>query len=155
MRRAGLTLLNDPTLIYVGGESVLLSHGDRYCTDDVEYMAVRKTMRDPAWQQQVLALPIEARRKMAGEARAESAAANAAKSMEIMDVNQQAIETALAEHGVTTMLHGHTHRPAVHDFELADGGAARRIVLGDWYEQGSVGVWSDAGFELRGLPRAS
>lgn len=151
--RTGFELLADPVVHDLYGTPVLLSHGDRYCTDDVEYQAVRKTMRDPAWQRQVLALPIEARRKLAGDARAESAAANASKSMEIMDVNPGAIEAALVEHGVTTMLHGHTHRPAVHEFTLADGRAARRIVLGDWYEQGSVGVWSEAGFELRALLR--
>lgn len=152
-QRTGFELLADPVVHDLYGTPVLLSHGDRYCTDDVDYQAVRKTVRDPAWQRQVLALPIEARRKMAGDARTESAAANASKSMEIMDVNAQAIEVALVEHDVTTMLHGHTHRPAVHDFRLADGRAARRIVLGDWYDQGSVGVWSEAGFELRGLPR--
>lgn len=152
-RRTGFELLADPVVHDLYGTPVLLSHGDRYCTDDVEYQAARKMMRNPAWQQQVLAQPIAARRKLAGEARAESAAANAAKSMQIMDVNQRAIEAALEEHGVTTMLHGHTHRPAVHDFELPGGRAARRIVLGDWYEQGSMVEWDADGPRLETLPR--
>ena len=151
--RTGFELLADPVVHTFYGTDVLLAHGDRYCTDDHEYQAVRRTVRDPAWQQQVLALPVEARRKMAGDARAESSAANAAKTMDIMDVNAAAVEAALDEAGVRTMLHGHTHRPAIHDFLLADGRPARRIVLGDWYTQGSVGVWTESGFELRELPR--
>ena len=151
--RTGFEILDDPVVHELHGTPVLLSHGDRYCTDDTEYQAVRRTVRDPAWQRQVLSLPIEARRKLAGDARAESGAANASKSMDIMDVNRDAVDAALAAHGVTTLLHGHTHRPAVHEFTLPDGTSARRIVLGDWYEQGSVGVWDDSGFELRVLRR--
>ncbi|MEM6820118.1 MAG: UDP-2,3-diacylglucosamine diphosphatase [Pseudomonadota bacterium] len=152
-RRTGMTLLDDPVVHEIEGTRVLLSHGDRYCTDDIEYQTVRKTVRDPAWQQQVLSLPIEARRQMAGQARSESASANAAKSMEIMDVNSEAIENALLEYEVTCMLHGHTHRPMIHDLTLPDGQPAQRLVLGDWYTQGSVGHWDEAGFRLESLPR--
>lgn len=151
--RTGFRLLDDPVVHDIHGTRVLLSHGDQYCTDDHEYQAVRRMVRDPAWQQQVLALPVEARRQLAGDARAESSAANADKSMDIMDVNASAIETALTEAGVDTMLHGHTHRPAVHNLTLAGGQPARRIVLGDWYTQGSVGRWTDAGFDLATLER--
>ncbi|MEO0616441.1 MAG: UDP-2,3-diacylglucosamine diphosphatase [Pseudomonadota bacterium] len=151
--RTGFEVLDDPVVHDIHGTAVLLSHGDRYCTDDREYQAVRRTVRDPAWQQQVLSLPVEARRKLAGDARAESSAANADKSIDIMDVNAAAIEAAMTEAGVDTLLHGHTHRPAVHELTRADGREARRIVLGDWYTQGSVGRWTSAGFELASLPR--
>ena len=151
--RAGLQLLPDPVVHEIEGTPVLLSHGDAYCTDDHEYMAVRRTVRDPAWQAQVLALPLEARRQMARSARTESAVANAGKTAAIMDVNADAILGALADHDVTDMLHGHTHRPAVHTFELKDGRTARRRVLGDWYTQGSVGRWDAEGFRLEWLAR--
>ena len=151
--RTGFTLLDDPVVHEIHGAQVLLSHGDRYCTDDVEYQAVRRTVRDPQWQASVLALPIEARRQLADGARAQSGQANKTKSMDIMDVNQQAVEAALNAHGVSIMLHGHTHRPACHEFTLDDGRAARRLVLGDWYTQGSVGAWDDAGFRLDVLQR--
>jgi UDP-2,3-diacylglucosamine hydrolase len=152
-RRTGFELLGDPVVREIEGTRVLISHGDRYCTDDVEYQAVRRQLRDPAWQAQVLALPIEHRRKMAGDARAESAAANQLKAADIMDVNQQAVERALQDANATTMLHGHTHRPALHEFRLPDGSTAHRYVLGDWYEQGSVGRWDAAGFQLQTLVR--
>lgn len=150
--RTGFSLLDDPTVLELYGEPVLVSHGDRYCTDDEEYQAVRRRVRDPEWQRQVLALPPETRRQIAEGARAESKAANAAKRAEIMDVNDEAIAAAMREHGVQRMLHGHTHRPAVHRFEL-DGAAAVRIVLGDWYDQGSVLTWDDGGYRLSSLPR--
>ena len=151
--RTGFELLDDPVVRDIEGTRVLISHGDRYCTDDAEYQAVRKQLRDPAWQAQVLALPIEQRRRMAGDARAESAAANRLKPADIMDVNQQAVERALQQANARVMLHGHTHRPAVHEFPMPDGSTARRYVLGDWYEQGSVGRWDANGFRLETLAR--
>lgn len=151
--RTGFALLGDPVVHDIQGQKVLLSHGDQYCTDDHEYMAVRKTVRDPAWQAQVLALPVAARQQMAGDARSESAQNNAAKSMQIMDVNPQAIDAAMVAAGVDCMLHGHTHRPDVHHFELSNGVAARRLVTGDWYQQGSVGIWDETGFRLAVMPR--
>lgn len=151
--RTGFALLDDPVVHDIEGTRVLLSHGDRYCTDDAEYQAVRKQVRDPEWQAKVLALPIEQRRQMAGDARAESAAANRQKAADIMDVNQQAVEQALLEAGASVLLHGHTHRPALHELTLPGGEPAHRYVLGDWYEQGSVGRWDENGFRLETLPR--
>ncbi|MEL7310488.1 MAG: UDP-2,3-diacylglucosamine diphosphatase [Pseudomonadota bacterium] len=151
--RTGLEILTDPVVHTINDTPVLLSHGDLYCTDDNEYQAVRRTVRSVEWQAQVLALPLEARRQLAGQARAESTDANAKKSEDIMDVNQAAIDAALAEHNVTKILHGHTHRPAVHEWQLPSGLKARRMVLGDWYTQGSVGVWDETGFRLETLAR--
>ncbi len=151
-RAAGLTLLADPTPVELYGQTVLLAHGDAYCTDDVEYQQMRGMVRNPEWQAMMLAKPVEERLAIARAAREQSMARNAGLAEDIMDVNQAAIESALRDTGLTTMLHGHTHRPAVHEFDL-DGEKATRIVLGDWYDQGSVVRWDASGFELSGLPR--
>jgi UDP-2,3-diacylglucosamine hydrolase len=149
---SGCTLLDDPTIIELHGTRVLLMHGDTLCTDDHEYQAFRAMVRNPAWQQGMLARPLAERLALAKHLRETSAASMAGKSMEIMDVNQGAVEEAMRQHGVYTLLHGHTHRPAVHRFEL-DGHEAVRIVLGDWYTQGSALRWDADGFVLQTLPR--
>jgi len=148
----GVTILADPHVADLYGERVLLSHGDAYCTDDLEYQAVRKMTRDPAWQAMMLAKPLAERLAFAAQARAASMARGGTLSEDIMDVNGGAIEAALRSAGVSTMLHGHTHRPAVHELTV-DGRPARRIVLGDWYEQGSVVRWDESGPELKSLER--
>ncbi|WP_069383544.1 UDP-2,3-diacylglucosamine diphosphatase [Halomonas caseinilytica] len=130
-REAGATLLPDPTLVTLGDERVLLMHGDSLCTHDEAYMAFRAQSRDPDWQAQILAMPIPERLELARQLRERSGEANSNKAEDIMDVTQEDVVTALREHGVTTLIHGHTHRPAVHDLEV-DGKAARRVVLGDW-----------------------
>jgi UDP-2,3-diacylglucosamine hydrolase len=149
---SGCTLLEDPTVIELHGTPVLLMHGDTLCTDDHEYQAFRQMVRNPAWQQVMLAKPLQERLMLAKYLRETSSASMAGKSMEIMDVNQGAVAAAMREHGVYNLLHGHTHRPAVHRFEL-DGHEAVRIVLGDWYTQGSALSWDADGFVLRTLPR--
>ncbi|HZX25027.1 MAG TPA: UDP-2,3-diacylglucosamine diphosphatase [Woeseiaceae bacterium] len=146
--RTGFTLLEDPAVHDLYGTPVLLSHGDAYCTDDLEYQAFRRQSRDPAWQQQVLSMSVEQRQALAGQAREESRAAMVDKAEDIMDVNADAVAAALREAGVTTLVHGHTHRPAVHELDL-DGTAATRIVLGDWYEQGTVLHWTPEGPDYR------
>jgi UDP-2,3-diacylglucosamine hydrolase len=135
--RAGMTLLDDPAVIELSGERVLLMHGDTLCTDDAEYLQFRKRVRDPDWQRAFLAKPLAERRAFAAQARGESRKHTASAKPEIMDVNQAAVEAAMRTHGVRRLIHGHTHRPATHHFEL-DGTKAERIVLGDWYEQASV-----------------
>ena len=149
---SGCTLLEDPTIIDMHGTRVILMHGDTLCTDDHEYQAFRKMVRNPDWQRAMLSRPLVERLAIARQLRETSAASMAGKSMEIMDVNQGAVVDALRAHGVYTLLHGHTHRPAVHRFEV-DGHDAVRIVLGDWYTQGSVLSWDAEGFVLRTLPR--
>lgn len=139
-KRAGLRLLDDPVVIDLGGERTLLTHGDTLCTDDVDYQKFRALVRDPAWQLRFLAQPIAERRAFAAQARGESRKQTAMKPAEIMDVNTDAVASAMRAHGVRRLIHGHTHRPATHRFEL-DGASAERIVLGDWYEQSSVLTW--------------
>jgi UDP-2,3-diacylglucosamine hydrolase len=146
----GFRLLADETVISLGDTPALLMHGDTLCTDDRAYQRYRRVVHDPAVQRAYLSLPARVRAGIAGFARRRSAAATAGKPARIMDVNPGAVDAALRRHGVHLLIHGHTHRPAVHEFAL-DGAAARRIVLGDWYTQGSVLRWSPAGPELRAL----
>ncbi len=149
---AGCRLLDDPTVVDLYEQPVILMHGDSLCTDDLEYQAFRNVSRQPDWQAEVLAKPLEVRLAMARQARAQSREHTSQAAGEIMDVNQGAVEDAMRRHGVYTLLHGHTHRPDVHRFEV-DGHEATRIVLGDWYTQGSVVRWSEHGYELVALPR--
>lgn len=147
---SGARLLPDPTRIDLYGTPTLLMHGDTLCIDDVPYQQFRAMVRDPRWQAEFLAKPPEARIALAREARAASMEATAQKHAEIMDVNPESVLETLRTHGVQHLIHGHTHRPAVHEFEL-DGQPARRIVLGDWYEQGSVLVCEPDGCQLQSL----
>ncbi|MGH8144997.1 MAG: UDP-2,3-diacylglucosamine diphosphatase [Rhodanobacteraceae bacterium] len=149
-RRCGMTILGDGTSIDLHGTPTLILHGDTLCTDDAAYLAFRKQVRDPAWQQAFLARPLAERRAFARQARDASRAHTSSTDMAIMDVNQGAVEHALRDAGVTRMIHGHTHRPAIHEFELG-GIPAQRIVLGDWYEQGSVLRVTPDAVDLHGL----
>jgi UDP-2,3-diacylglucosamine hydrolase len=135
--RAGMTLLADPSTMELHGEPVLLMHGDTLCTDDVEYQKFRERVRDPNWQGAFLGKPLAERRAFAAQARDESRKHTAGAKPDIMDVNAEAVAATMRAFGVRRLIHGHTHRPATHRFEL-DGRAAERIVLGDWYEQDSV-----------------
>jgi UDP-2,3-diacylglucosamine hydrolase len=143
----GCRLLGDYERVDLYGDTVLLTHGDLLCTDDTRYLGLRKTLRNPAWQRDFLAKPLAERRKIAAELRQLSAAEIAAKSYDIMDVNQTTVETVMREHNVSLLLHGHTHRPAIHRFEL-DGKPAARIVLGAWYEQAGIVRWDANGYSL-------
>jgi UDP-2,3-diacylglucosamine hydrolase len=154
VRRAGLTLLNDPTLIYVGGESVLLSHGDIYCTDDEAYQRYRRVVRNPVVRRIYDALPFAVRNGIVNGLRRNSENTNQFKPPEIMDVNASAVADALTEYRPATLVHGHTHRPGIHPVELGND-SYRRIVLGDWYTQASVLRWTDAGPELQTLDFAA
>ena len=132
-KRAGMTLLVDPAVVQLDGERTLLMHGDTLCTDDAAYQEFRAVVRNPEWQNQFRARSLSERHAFAAQARAESVKHTAGAKPEIMDVNQHAVIGAMREHGVRTLIHGHTHRPATHHFEL-DGQNAERVVLGDWYE---------------------
>ena len=149
-RRAGLTLLEDGTVHELYGRPTLLMHGDVLCTDDVAYQAVRKQVRTPEWKAQILSMPLAARRAFAAKAREDSKAHTGSTMETIMDVNAGAVAEAMRRAGVTRLIHGHTHRPAVHRIEVG-GEAAERIVLGDWYEQGSVLRVTPDSVELSGL----
>ncbi len=148
----GVTLLDDPTLIELYRKKVLLSHGDALCIDDKQYQQVRLMTRNPDWQAMMRAKPLEERIAFARSARQQSKAYLDSVGEDIMDVNQDAVVGTFRTRDIDILLHGHTHRPAVHDVELEDR-TATRIVLGDWYEQGSVVRWDENGPRLETLPR--
>ncbi len=145
--QSGCRLLDEPAVVDLYGARVLLLHGDILCTRDTEYQAFRKTSRDPKAQREFLSLPMDVRVGKVAALRGRSREAVRLMPEEIMDVSPEAVIDAMGEHRVTFLVHGHTHRPAVHSLDVA-GRAAVRIVLGDWYEQDSVLVWSKDGYRL-------
>lgn len=132
----GATLLDDPACVRFGDSAtaptLLLAHGDALCTDDLAYQAYRRQVRDPAWQAGFLAQPLAARKAFIASLRQKSEAAKAGKTMEIMDVNADAVAALLREHGYPTLIHGHTHRPDCHQLQV-DGRDCVRHVLADWH----------------------
>ena len=151
---SGARLLSDPLIVTLYGEPVLVMHGDALCTDDHAYQRLRATVRDCDWQRRFLSLSVRERRALAGAARTGSQAHTAAVDYAITDVNAESVALALRNSGAATLLHGHTHRPGIHPLTV-DGRACTRIVLGDWYSQGSVLRWDSSGPELRSLARPS
>lgn len=134
-REAGCTLLKDPSIVRFNGEPVLLMHGDSLCTRDVGYMKLRRVLRNPLSLFILRHLPLATRHRLARKLRSESRAQTSMKAREIVDVTPEEVPRVMAEHGVRTLIHGHTHRPAAHQL-LVNEQPARRIVLGDWDKQG-------------------
>ncbi|MDQ5908745.1 MAG: UDP-2,3-diacylglucosamine hydrolase [Pseudomonadota bacterium] len=145
---SGVQLLPESVVIELAGEPVLLLHGDTLCIDDREYQAFRAQVRHPAWQAQILALPLAQRRALAGQLRETSRQVAQQKATDIIDVNLAEVDRVMLAHGVQRLIHGHTHRPAIHDLRL-EGQPAQRAVLGDWQEQqGSVLRCDASGWRL-------
>ena len=149
-KQAGVKLLPEEHVIDLYGERVLLMHGDSLCTDDIAYQQLRTLVRNPAWQQDILSKTPQERLQMALQLRDASAEHKGNEDMSIMDVNQDEVIRAFERHDVLRMIHGHTHRPATHDLEI-NGQNAQRIVLGDWYTQGSVLRVQPGSYELSWL----
>ena len=150
-RRAGMEILPDPVVVPLYGKPVLLMHGDLLCSDDTAYQAFRAQTRDPRWQSQFLSQPLAARIAFAQRARAASqlhqSGLQSQGAMEtITDATPATVSDTFARYGIDRIIHGHTHRPKVHD-----GREGTRIVLGDWYEQGSVLRVEPGRFELASL----
>ncbi len=148
----GVIILKDPHPVKMYGLKALLSHGDALCTDDTQYQRVRLMTRDPDWQASILAKPLKERLRIAEEARRQSLEQTLNLDMNIMDVNQDEVKRVIREYAVDVLLHGHTHRPDVHTIDLGNR-KAKRIVLGDWYMQGSVLRWNLQGPKLQEMPR--
>lgn len=128
---SGMCLLDDPCVIDLYGVPTLLSHGDLFCTDDLKHQHFRTKYTDPVWRKRRLRLPLWLRRRAAARARRKSRYDKHRNPPHIMDVNSDAVRRIMLAHGVRQLIHGHTHRPATHEFTL-DGDPARRIVLPDW-----------------------
>ena len=150
-KATGVELIDDPTTVDLYGRKALLMHGDTLCTDDREYQAFRAQVRNPAWQQAILARPLSERVKMAEGLRAESETSKAGKPMQIMDVSPAAVERAFSESGLDLLIHGHTHRPAHHRLSV-DGRACERWVLPEWYGPGGYLEASPVGIRAIGAP---
>lgn len=147
-KAAGCTLLADPSVVELAGQAVLLMHGDTLCTGDVAYMKLRRYLRNPLTMWVLRHLPLATRQRLARKLRSESRAQTRMKASDIVDVTPAEVPRQMAAHGVRTLIHGHTHRPAVHDL-LVDGQPAQRIVLGDWDRLGWLVQADDQGLHLR------
>jgi UDP-2,3-diacylglucosamine hydrolase len=153
-RRTGCQLLRDFEVVELFGQAVLLTHGDLLCTDDVRYQELRRQLRDPGWQRDFLGKSVDERRSIAAALRLLSQSEMAAKAEAIMDVNETTVRETMRRFGVSVLLHGHTHRPAIHRFDL-DGSPAERIVLNDWYGPGGYLRWDQTGPKLESLRKPS
>ena len=158
-RRADFRILPDPSVIDLYGRPILLMHGDLLCTDDVAYQQFRAQTRDPAFIAQFLSQPLAARVAFAQQARAASQARQSelkegdrAQFETITDVAPAEVEATFARYGVDRIIHGHTHRPAIHSLQVGET-SCTRVVLGDWYEQGSVLRVDEDGMALETLAR--
>lgn len=134
-RAAHATLIDDPSVVAIGGVPTLLMHGDTLCADDTDYQAWRRICRTPQWQREFLAKPLVERRRIGEGLRETSRSMAREKPPEIMDVTSGAVRSAFLSHGVARMIHGHTHRPARHAMDV-DGRQCERWVLPDWYGTG-------------------
>ncbi len=150
-RDCGMTLLAEETVLDLYGRNILIMHGDTLCTDDTGYLAFRAKVHNPWIQTLFLALPLFIRSRIAAKMRAGSKAANSSKSMTIMDVNPQAVASVMAKHQVQWLIHGHTHRPYMHDLTVNDK-PAHRVVLGAWHTEGSMIKVTPDGVELIAFP---
>ena len=146
--RTGCSLLPDPIVVTFDQTRILLTHGDALCTDDIEHQEARRQMLTSKWKLAFLDKSLDQRYQTADSMRKESEINKRNKSMEIMDVNQHAVEQMMQEHDVDLMIHGHTHKPAAHEFFI-DGRLKRRFVLGDWYTQKSAIFYNDGKLVLR------
>jgi UDP-2,3-diacylglucosamine hydrolase len=142
-KNAKLTILKDPTPIQIKGQTIVLSHGDELCTDDVEYQKVRQQLRSKPWQEWFLSQSINERIEFAKQARLKSQQHTQSVSDEIMDVNQIAVEKLFQNYQANYLLHGHTHRPAFHI-----NGDKQRMVVGDWHYQTSYIEYKNNHFQL-------
>ncbi|MFB4371648.1 MULTISPECIES: UDP-2,3-diacylglucosamine diphosphatase [unclassified Pseudomonas] len=147
-REAGCTLLGDRHVVSFNGESALLMHGDSLCTLDVGYQKMRRLLRNPLSLFILRNLPLNTRHKLARKLRSESRSQTRMKASDIVDVTPEEVQRVMAQYGVKTLIHGHTHRPAVHELQV-DGQPARRIVLGDWDKQGWALQIDENGFDQR------
>jgi len=142
---SGCEILAEPSLIKPFDKKIALLHGDSLCTDDSDYQAFKKMVRDSQWQQNFLNLDLDKRIEIASGLRQQSQQQQKQKSMAIMDVNQSAVVEFIQDQRVDILIHGHTHRQQTHRVNTASG-KALRIVLSDWGQQGFYLSLNEQGF---------
>jgi len=150
-KKSSMILLPEIDLIDLYGKNVVIMHGDTLCTRDIGYQKFRKKSRSWWWQAIIKSLPLFFRKKIANDYRKKSAAATSVKSQEIMDVTPDEVVKCLENYHSQLLIHGHTHRPSVHKLN-ANNKDAKRIVLGDWYEQGAWLKVTPTSMELMNKP---
>ncbi len=150
-RQTGVTLLGDETVIDLYGRKALVLHGDTLCTQDVKYLEYRKKVHQPWLQWLFNRIPMRYKKKIVSKIQSDIKTDKKTKSLDIMDVTQSEVEIVMQVYNVDLMIHGHTHRPNVHTFKT-DQTVCTRIVLGDWYTQGSVLIFDKNDFELQQRP---
>ncbi|WPA91361.1 UDP-2,3-diacylglucosamine diphosphatase [Providencia zhijiangensis] len=150
-KQCGMTILPQETLLELYDKRILIMHGDTLCTDDAAYQNYRKKVHTPWIQRVFLLLPLFIRRRIAQKMRRNSQYASSMKSEAIMDVNSDAVIDALNRHQAQWMIHGHTHRPAIHEINIG-GQLHFRGVLGAWHSEGSAFVINENGIELIFFP---
>ena len=150
-KQSGMTLLPTETVLDLYGQKILILHGDTLCTDDQHYQQFRRRVHNPFIQRLFLLLPLSLRVNIAAKMRAASQHENQKKSQQIMDVNHDAVLERLRHYQVKTMIHGHTHRPAIHQVDLGES-SGRRAVLGAWHEEGSMIKVTPQNIELISFP---
>jgi len=148
-KETGVVILGDYTAINLDGQKVLIAHGDTFCTLDEKYQAFRAAVNIPWRQKLFTCLPIFVREAIADKIRGKSQQGNQQKSMTIMDVTESEVINKMQEYHCDILIHGHTHKPNIHDVQLAAGKIGKRIVLGDWFDQGSVLIWRDGQYDLQ------
>ena len=141
------TIIKDEHIVSSGQQSALVMHGDSLCTDDIDYQRFRRKSRNPIYRWCLINLPLKTRLGIAKRWRNDSASATSNKAIDIMDVNEDAVLDVMKKHKITTLIHGHTHRPKIH--EVSEG---QRIVLGDWESQGWFVSMDKEGFSLESFP---
>lgn len=146
-----VTLLPDPAIISIGGQHILITHGDQLCTDDVEYQKARIMRCNPEWIREFLSKPLQERKQLAVAYRKMSGETKSGLAEEIMDVNEDAVINWFEQFDVNLMIHGHTHRPATHDY-LLEGEEKQRIVLPEWYANKALALQIDEDLEMTGIP---
>lgn len=147
-RETGAKLLKDPTVISIGGENVLLSHGDSFCTLDIDYQKLRPILRSEEFQREFLQKELKERELISKQMRGESKKQTKNKDEEIMDVSPDTVILAMEQNRVRRLIHGHTHRPAIHEHRLKDS-VGLRYVLGDWRPSTTFLVTEETNYDLR------
>lgn len=150
-KQTGMTLLADECCIDLYGRKAVILHGDTLCTDDLKYQAYREKVHQPWLQWIYNRLPFFVKKKLVSKVQSDIGEEKKEKSLDIMDVNQTAVEAALVRHDADLMIHGHTHRPNIHTFSVL-GKECTRIVLGDWYEQSSILRFEKDSYQLDQKP---
>ncbi|WGW01870.1 UDP-2,3-diacylglucosamine diphosphatase [Vibrio sp. YMD68] len=147
-KQTGMTLLKDETVIDLYGRKAVILHGDTLCTLDIKYLEYRKKVHQPWLQWMFNRIPFFIKKRIVSKVQSDIKEDKQRKSMDIMDVTPDEVVSVMDKHGVNLMIHGHTHRPNIHQVSTSNG-EGTRIVLGDWYTQGSILVYDKSGFKLQ------